>query len=69
MAAGARHALAFRTDGTVIAWGRNDLGRATVPAGLNNVVAVCMPKSTSAQVKRHADTHEGLHRDGSAEYR
>ncbi|MDX8141539.1 hypothetical protein OG205_09430 [Lentzea sp. NBC_00516] len=31
--------------------------------------ALRVPKITSAQVKRHAGTHEGLHRDGPAEYR
>ncbi|MBI5771884.1 MAG: immunoglobulin domain-containing protein [Verrucomicrobia bacterium] len=38
IAAGNSHALALRTDGTVITWGSGT--GASVPAGLNNVVAV-----------------------------
>ena len=34
------HVLALRSDGTVTAWGLNDQGQATVPAGLSNVTAV-----------------------------
>jgi alpha-tubulin suppressor-like RCC1 family protein len=32
--------VALKSDGTVIAWGRNDEGQATVPSGLSNVVDV-----------------------------
>ena len=35
---GPQHAL--KTDGTVVAWGGNSYGEATVPAGLSNVVAI-----------------------------
>ena len=38
--AGARFALALRTDGTVAAWGRNSHGQVNVPAELTDVVAV-----------------------------
>jgi alpha-tubulin suppressor-like RCC1 family protein len=40
IAAGLRHGLGLRSDGTVIAWGRDNEGQCTVPAGLGNVVAV-----------------------------
>lgn len=40
IAAGSSHALGVRADGTVVAWGDNTLGQATVPAGLSNVVDV-----------------------------
>lgn len=40
VAAGAQHSLAVRADGTVEAWGANDLGQLNVPAGLHDVVAV-----------------------------
>ncbi|MFF2887867.1 RCC1 domain-containing protein [Paenibacillus sp. NPDC057967] len=35
-----QHALAVKKDGTVIAWGNNNYGEATVPSGLRNVTAV-----------------------------
>ncbi|WP_182914122.1 hypothetical protein [Paenibacillus sp. 1011MAR3C5] len=35
-----QHALAMKKDGTVIAWGNNNNGEATVPSGLRNVTAV-----------------------------
>jgi hypothetical protein len=40
VAGGYGHSLALTSDGTVVAWGWNDAGQATVPAGLSNVVAV-----------------------------
>jgi alpha-tubulin suppressor-like RCC1 family protein len=40
VAAGGEHSLALTSDGRVIAWGRNLSGEATVPEGLNDVVAV-----------------------------
>jgi alpha-tubulin suppressor-like RCC1 family protein len=40
LAAGTRHALALRADGTVVGWGNDFLGGATPPAGLSNVVAI-----------------------------
>lgn len=40
VAAGARHALALKSDGTVVAWGSNDRGESSVPAGLSEVVAI-----------------------------
>jgi alpha-tubulin suppressor-like RCC1 family protein len=40
IAAGFDHSLALKNDGTVIAWGNNFDGQATVPAGSSNVVAI-----------------------------
>ncbi|MGG4396921.1 hypothetical protein ABEX25_21695 [Paenibacillus thiaminolyticus] len=35
-----KHALALKRDGTVVAWGSNEQGEATVPVGLSDVMAV-----------------------------
>ena len=51
LAAGQEHALALKTNGTVAAWGRNNAGQATVPAGLTNVVQVVAGYDFSAAVK------------------
>ncbi len=40
VAAGDRHSLALKADGTVVAWGGNDAGQTIVPPGLNDVVAI-----------------------------
>jgi hypothetical protein len=40
MAAGGNHSLALKSDGTVLAWGYNESGQSTVPAGLSGVVAI-----------------------------
>lgn len=40
ISAGWGHSLALKNDGTVVAWGDNTFGQATVPSGLSNVVAV-----------------------------
>ncbi|MDN5937285.1 MAG: hypothetical protein L0H83_01350 [Salinisphaera sp.] len=40
VAAGATHALAVHADGSVTAWGDNDLGQSTVPPGTNAALGV-----------------------------
>jgi alpha-tubulin suppressor-like RCC1 family protein len=40
IAAGGHHTVALKNDGTVVAWGRNEYGQTTVPAGLSGVVAI-----------------------------
>jgi alpha-tubulin suppressor-like RCC1 family protein len=40
IAAGGFHSLALKSDGTVVAWGRNTEGETNVPMGLSNVVAI-----------------------------
>jgi alpha-tubulin suppressor-like RCC1 family protein len=40
IAAGNGHSLALRSDGTVVAWGRNNEGETNIPANLSNVVAI-----------------------------
>ena len=40
IAAGELHSLALKNDGTVVAWGGNRCGQATVPAGLSGVTAI-----------------------------
>jgi alpha-tubulin suppressor-like RCC1 family protein len=59
VAAGSEHDLAIKEDGTVIAWGRNASGEATVPSGLTNVIAV------SAGGRSGTGFSLGLRRDGT----
>jgi len=40
VAAGFRHTVALKNDGTVVAWGNNDQGQTDVPDGLSNVTAI-----------------------------
>ena len=40
VAAGNKHSVALREDGTVVAWGRNTEGQTTVPPGLTNAVGI-----------------------------
>ena len=51
VAAGVYHSLALKTDGTVVAWGDNDNGECTVPAGLSGVVAVAAGDAHSLALK------------------
>ncbi len=40
LSAGDGHVVALRADGSVVAWGENEFGQATVPPGLTNVTAI-----------------------------
>jgi alpha-tubulin suppressor-like RCC1 family protein len=40
IAAGGQTSVALKADGTVVAWGLDNYGQATVPVGLNNVTAI-----------------------------
>ena len=40
VSAGAWHTCAVKTDGTVVCWGDNEYGEATVPSGLTSVAQV-----------------------------
>jgi hypothetical protein len=40
IAAGYQHSIALKSDGTVVAWGRNSSGQTRVPVGLLNVTAI-----------------------------
>jgi hypothetical protein len=51
-AAGGRHVVALRGDGTVAAWGTNDYKQLTLPAGLTNVIAVAAGANHSLALKR-----------------
>jgi alpha-tubulin suppressor-like RCC1 family protein len=51
LAAGQEHALALKANGTVLAWGRNNAGQATVPSGLTDVIQVVAGYDFSAAVK------------------
>jgi alpha-tubulin suppressor-like RCC1 family protein len=48
---GNAHNLALRSDGTVIGWGNNAYGQATVPAGLSNVVDISAGQDISLALK------------------
>jgi len=43
--------LALKADGTVVAWGVNDFGQSTVPAGLSGVVSIAAGSSHSLALK------------------
>jgi alpha-tubulin suppressor-like RCC1 family protein len=51
VAAGFQHALAIRTNGTVVAWGSNLSGQTNVPAGLSGVIAVAGGRDHSLALK------------------
>jgi len=52
LAAGHSHNLALKQDRTVVAWGYNHSGRATVPVGLNNVVSIAAGGSHNLVLKQ-----------------
>lgn len=51
MACGDYHNLVLQPDGTVIAWGANQFGQSTVPAGLSGVTALSAGIGSSAALK------------------
>ena len=51
IARGTDHALALKSNGTVVAWGYNSAGQTSVPAGLANVVGITASGSTSYALK------------------
>jgi trimeric autotransporter adhesin len=53
ISAGTSHALALRSDGTVVGWGDNEFGQASVPAGLTNVVAVAAGGTHSLALRKN----------------
>jgi alpha-tubulin suppressor-like RCC1 family protein len=52
VACGSAHGLALKGDGTVIAWGWNFYGQATVPGGLSNVTAIAAGENFSVALKQ-----------------
>ncbi len=50
-AAGWRHSLALKRDGTVIGWGDDGEGQASAPSGLSNVVSVAAGYARSLALK------------------
>ena len=58
VAAGGEHSLALTSEGTVVGWGRNLSGEATVPGELSNVVAI------AAGGRSHSGFSVALKRDG-----
>lgn len=52
IAAGARHCLAVKTDGTVVGWGENGEDQITIPASLRDVTAVVAAGYYSLALRR-----------------
>ena len=51
IATGDSHAVALKSDGSVVTWGFNPSGQLTVPAGLTNVKAIAAASNHSAALK------------------
>jgi hypothetical protein len=51
VAAGGYHTVALKEDGTVAAWGDNDVGQTSVPAGLSGVTAVAAAGNQTVVLK------------------
>lgn len=66
LAAGTDHCLALLKDGTVVAWGNDYGGKATVPSDLGNVVAIAAGSTYSIALKENGDVIAwGRHPDWS----
>lgn len=52
VAAGADHWLALKFDGTIVPWGFDTYGQATLPTGLNNIISVAAGEDVSGAVKQ-----------------
>lgn len=50
--AGMDHSLALFADGSVVAWGRNDAGQATVPQDLGNVIQISAGQAHSVALRQ-----------------
>ena len=59
VSAGARHSLALKKDGNVVAWGDNSVGQVTIPAGLSNVVAIAAGGDYNLVLKKMAQWWDG----------
>jgi hypothetical protein len=51
IAGGSLHSLALKSDGTVVAWGRNNLGQINVPPGLSGVIEIGAGNSHNLALK------------------
>ena len=51
IATGEVHTLALKSDGSVVAWGLNDFGQTSVPAGLTGVTAISVGATHSVALK------------------
>ncbi len=66
LAVGIEHAVALKSDGTVVAWGLNDEGQATVPIGLKDVVEVAAGNKFSLALKKNGKIVGWGLKDGGA---
>jgi alpha-tubulin suppressor-like RCC1 family protein len=65
VSAGGTHALALRGDGAVVAWGQNEFGQTSVPAGLNDATAVAAGWAHSLALRKNGTVVEwGDNREG-----
>ena len=63
IAAGGRHSLGLKSDGTVVAWGDNNQGESTVPANLSGVIQIAA--GTEHSLALNSGTGRWLPGDGT----